>query len=64
MIKIRLHGTLIEIQRMAASMKNFYSVVDISKPYKDRGESELYRIYITVNAGVTIPGINDNIHPY
>jgi len=52
MVKIRLHGLLEDIQLMAQDMKNWYKVVQISEPYKDRGQSEFYRIYVTVMKGI------------
>lgn len=50
MVKIRLHGLLEDIEPMVENLKNFYNVVDVSKPYKDRGDSKLYRIYVTVTS--------------
>lgn len=32
----------------AEKIKRTFKVVSVSSPYKDRGESELYRIYIEV----------------
>jgi hypothetical protein len=49
MVKIRLHGLLDEIQTIAENMRIHYNVVQVSQPYKDRGESQFYRMYITVN---------------
>ncbi|MBP3040569.1 hypothetical protein J9303_13845 [Bacillaceae bacterium Marseille-Q3522] len=47
-MKIRLHGTLKEVEKAAEKLKNLFQVVSISSPYKDRGESELYRVYVEV----------------
>jgi hypothetical protein len=45
-MKIRLHGTLEEVTESTSIIKKAFHVVSISRPYKDRGESELYRVYI------------------
>ena len=47
-MKIRLHGTLDEVMEATEKIKSMFKVVSVSSPYKDRGESELYRIYIEV----------------
>lgn len=48
MFKIRLHGLLPDSTKAAEQLETIYRVVDVSTPYKDRGNSELYRIYVTV----------------
>lgn len=47
-MKIRLHGTLDEVKDGIERLKNIFQVVSVSNPYKDRGESELYRVYVDV----------------
>lgn len=47
-MKICLHGTLDEVERAAEKIRSVFRVVSVSDPYKDRGESDLYRIYIEV----------------
>lgn len=47
-MKIRLRGTLPEVQAAAERLKVVFAVVSISKPYKDRGESVLYRVYVEI----------------
>lgn len=47
-MKIRLHGTLNEIEQATEKLKETFKVVAISSPYKDRGQSELYRVYVEV----------------
>jgi hypothetical protein len=49
MVKIRLHGLLNDVKLIAENMKLNYNVVDVSEPYKDRGESKFYRIYVTIS---------------
>jgi hypothetical protein len=45
MLKVRLHGSIGTIEEAIASFKENYTVLSISKLYKDRS-SELYRVYI------------------
>lgn len=47
-MKIRLHGTLNEVEVATKQIENTFHVVSISEPYKDRGKSKLYRVYIDV----------------
>lgn len=47
-MKIRLHGTLDEINEAAERLKQTFTVVSVSAPYKDRGNSSLYRLYVEV----------------
>lgn len=47
-MKIRLHGTLDEVNEAAERLKETFIVVSISNPYKDRGDSSLYRVYVEV----------------
>lgn len=47
MIKMRLHGTLEEIEGMSKDLSNHYKIMNKSKLYKDRN-SDYYRIYIDV----------------
>lgn len=47
-MKIRLHGTLEEVQEAAKQLDRVFQVVSVSEPYKDRGKSELYRVYVEV----------------
>lgn len=47
-MKIRLHGTLSELQESVERLKEVFEVVSVSKTYKDRGESALYRVYVEV----------------
>ena len=46
MIKIRLHGTLEEINEAKKKIEDTFVVLAESKPYKDRGKNEYYRIYL------------------
>ncbi|MEG6533723.1 hypothetical protein NSQ82_20530 [Caldifermentibacillus hisashii] len=48
-MKIRLHGMLEEVQEAIARIELSFRVVSISKPYKDRGKSVLYRVYVEVD---------------
>ena len=45
MIKIRLNGTLEEIQAATKIIHDQFEVLNASEPYKDRGESKYYRAY-------------------
>lgn len=46
MIKIRLYGTLEEIEETTRIIREQFDVLSESKPYADRGESECYRCYM------------------
>ena len=46
MVKIRLNGTLEEIEKAKRSIENTFEVLSVSKPYKDRGNTELWRVYL------------------
>lgn len=48
MIKIRIHGEKLECEEVIETLKkdrNFV-ILQISKPYQDRGDSIYYRYYI------------------
>lgn len=47
-MKIRLHGTLSEVERAAEKIRSIFRVVSVSDPYKDRGGSKWVRVYIEV----------------
>ena len=44
-MKIRLEGTLPELQAAEAALRLSFTVVSVSNPYKNRN-SDLYRLYI------------------
>lgn len=46
MIKIRLHGTLEEIEKTTKVIREQFHVLSESEPYADRGKSEYYRCYM------------------
>ena len=46
MIKIRLHGTSKEVQKAVEQIEDGFEILEISKPYQDKGESKLVRLYI------------------
>ena len=46
MIKIRLHGTVEEIDSAVEIIKATFKVLSISGYYKDKGFNEYYRCYI------------------
>lgn len=50
MVKVRLHGTIEELERLKAVLKDTpeLTILNCSEPYKDRGESMYYRYYIDV----------------
>lgn len=50
MIKIRLHGIESELLELVEDMRKKYNVLEVSKPYADRGESSLVRIYVTIKS--------------
>ena len=50
MIKIRLHGTLEEVNEAKQKIESVFTVLAESKPYKDRGKNEYYRIYFDCEA--------------
>jgi hypothetical protein len=43
-----LHGTLQEVRQASEKLHEVFQVVSVSEPYKDRGQSELYRVYVEV----------------
>lgn len=45
MIKIRLRGTLEEIEGMTKDLSNHYKIINESKRYRDRN-SDYYRVYL------------------
>lgn len=49
MIEIRLRGTLKDMEAMIETLKFNYTVLSVSKPYRDK-DSSLYRIYIKIEA--------------
>lgn len=46
-MKIRLHGTIDEVERAIEKIRSVFRVVSISNPYPDRRGS-LYRVYVEV----------------
>lgn len=49
-MKIRLRGTSSEVEKAAEKLKEVFNVVSVSKPYKDRGDSQLFRVYVEVRS--------------
>jgi hypothetical protein len=47
-VKIRLHGTEEECREGARRLARVFSVVSVSEPYADRGQSSLFRVYCEV----------------
>lgn len=45
MVKIRLHGTLEEIECATEVIQEQFHILSLSAPYKDRGNSQYYRVY-------------------
>jgi hypothetical protein len=50
MIKVRVEGKLKDIEFYIKQLKKDkkFEVLEVSKPYKNRGASELYRVYVTI----------------
>lgn len=48
MIKIRLWGKLEELEQSKQELEKSFEVLFVSQPYKDRGQSEYYRVYVEV----------------
>ena len=46
MIKIRLHGTLEEIELAISLIHSQFNILSESAPYADRGKSVYYRCYL------------------
>lgn len=46
MVKIRLHGTEEECQRVSDTLAEQLEILSISEPYPDRGQSKYVRVYI------------------
>lgn len=49
MVKIRLEGLPEEIDAMVQSFSNNYEVLNVSKPYKNRGETKYVRVYVEMS---------------
>jgi len=47
-MQVRLHGTKGECDLAAQLMADLLTVLSVSEPYKDRGQSALVRVYIEV----------------
>lgn len=50
MIEIRLRGLLTDLETMVDTMRLHYNVLSVSAPYKDRGETSFYRVYLKVES--------------
>jgi hypothetical protein len=48
MIKIRLQGLKEDLERYIEDFKTKYEVLEISRPYANRGESKFVRMYVTI----------------
>jgi hypothetical protein len=48
MIKMRLEGLPEDIQKLVEDLKKKYEVLDVSKPYENRGTSKFVRVYVSV----------------
>ena len=46
MVKVRLHGTLDELKQAQELVRSQFEVLSESEPYKDRGKTECYRVYM------------------
>jgi len=46
MLKIRLNGTLEEIENAKGNIENVFDVLSVSRQYKNRGKSEQWRVYL------------------
>lgn len=47
MLKIRLEGFSEEVKAASEELKEIFNVVQISKEYKNRGQSAFVRVYIS-----------------
>jgi hypothetical protein len=47
-VKVRLHGTRVEVAEATRRLPQVLDVVSISEPYPDRGASVLVRVYLEV----------------
>jgi hypothetical protein len=45
-MKIRLQGKPDEIEAAAEKLKEMFEILEVSAPYKNRGNSGFYRIYL------------------
>lgn len=48
MIKVRLHGTPEEVQAAKKVLEKSMNVLQASREYKDKGESQYVRVYVEV----------------
>ncbi len=56
MIKIRLSGTRDELAEALPVLRDAYNVLSESRLYKDRGQSQYYRLYAEVEIKpITLP---------
>lgn len=46
MTKIRVGGTLEEIEKALEIIRDQFEILNESKPYSDRGKSKYYRVYL------------------
>ena len=46
MIKIRANGILEEVEATVERMREQFIILSEREPYKDRGKSEYYRVYL------------------
>ena len=65
MIKMRLEGTLEEIERAIRELKahQSFTILSRSQLYKDRGDSVYYRVYLDVNLSTSSKIPKDNKLP-
>jgi hypothetical protein len=44
--ELRITGTRAELSKAGALLGDVFEVLEVSEPYKNRGESQLYRLYV------------------
>jgi len=47
-MRLRLHGTPAEVERATARLTEVFTVVSISRAYRDRPPSQLVRVYLEI----------------
>jgi hypothetical protein len=51
-VRIRLHGTAAECREVAGRLAGIVEVLAVSAPYRDRGASDLVRVYLETRIAV------------
>ena len=59
-MKVRLHGTRVEVAEATRRLVQVLDVASVSEPYPDRGASVLVRVYLEVRLDPAAPATPPN----